>query len=92
MAECLERRTRAERDVPLRRTSRSPTVELSKVAEPLVQMDDVSHVTMQGLVVEMGAGEGIVINGGDHCLVAGCVVRRLGRRALPSAAATTTAC
>ncbi len=54
------------------------TIEISMVNEPLVRMDGVSHVTLDGLTFELGRGNGIVIDGGDHCLVTGCTLRRLG--------------
>ena len=54
------------------------TVELSTLEEPLVQLDSAAYVTLQGLAFELGAEDGVAIKGGDHCLVAGCLVRRLG--------------
>ena len=54
------------------------TVCISMLSSPLVVMQEVSHVTLQGLVLELGRTSGIVVNGGDHCLIAGCTVRRLG--------------
>ena len=51
---------------------------LSLTREPLIEANQVSYVNFQGLIVELGAGDGLVINGGEHCLVAGCLVRRLG--------------
>ena len=53
------------------------TVEFSLLATPFVQMDEVSHVTLEGLLFELGRTNAVVINGGDHCLVAGCVIRKL---------------
>lgn len=53
-------------------------VELSILKEPLIQMDGVSHVRLERLTFELGAGDGIVINDGEDCLVAGCELRRLG--------------
>jgi hypothetical protein len=53
------------------------TVQLSLLSSPLVQMDQTSHVTFEGLVLELGRTDGVVINGGDYCLVAGCVLRQL---------------
>jgi len=53
-------------------------VELSTVEVPFVEMADVSHVTLQGLVWESGCGDGIVLRGGQRCLLAGCTVRHFG--------------
>ncbi len=53
-------------------------VEVSVLAQPMVELDNVSHVALQGLVFELGRGDGIVVRGGQRCLLAGCTVRRLG--------------
>jgi tetratricopeptide (TPR) repeat protein len=54
------------------------TIEVSVLARPLVELENVSHVTLRGLVFELGRGDGIVVRGGQRCLLAGCTVRRLG--------------
>ncbi len=53
-------------------------VELSVADYPLVQLDNVSYTTLQGLTWELGGADGVVIRGGEHCIVAGCTVRRCG--------------
>ncbi len=53
------------------------TVELSLFAAPMVRMNDVAHVRFEGLTWELGSGDGIQINGGEDCLLAGCTVRHL---------------
>lgn len=53
-------------------------VELSMLSVPLVELAGVEHVRLQGLVCELGRADGIVIRGGQRCLVAGCEVRCLG--------------
>jgi len=53
-------------------------VELSVADYPFVQLDNVSYTTLQGFVWELGGADAVVIRGGDHCLVAGCTVRRCG--------------
>ena len=35
-------------------------------------------MSIEGLTLELGRRDGIVIRGGEHCLVAGCTLRRLG--------------
>ncbi len=57
-------------------------VRLSILEAPMVQMDEASHITLQGLTFETSRGDGIVINGGDHCLVAGCTVRDIAGTAV----------
>jgi hypothetical protein len=41
-------------------------------------MTDVSHVTIEGLVLELGRLDGVRISGGESCLVAACTIRQLG--------------
>ena len=53
-------------------------IRLSMLSDPFVTMRDVSWVRFEGLVFEYGRGDGLVIEGGDHCLLAGCTVRCLG--------------
>ena len=53
-------------------------VELSTVEFPLVEMKDVSHVTFEGFRWELGCVDAVHISGGDHCLLAGCTIRRFG--------------
>ena len=53
-------------------------VELSVVDTPFVQLDGVSHTAFEGFLWELGGADAVVIHGGDHCLVAGCTVRRCG--------------
>jgi len=53
-------------------------ISLSLLAAPLVQMTDVSHVRFEGLTWELGAGDAILVSGGERCLFAGCTVRRCG--------------
>jgi Right handed beta helix region len=53
-------------------------VELSVADYPFVQLDDVSHTSLQGFVWELGGVDAVVIRGGEHCLVTGCIARRCG--------------
>jgi hypothetical protein len=54
------------------------TVELSVADFPFVEMENVSHTTLQGLVWKLGGVDAVVIRGGEQCIVAGCTVRRCG--------------
>ena len=51
---------------------------LSLLAQPLLKMTAVSHVTFQGLTLEAARGNAIEINGGASNRVAGCVIRNIG--------------
>ena len=53
-------------------------VQLSMLSVPFVQMDDVSWVILEGLSFELGRFDGVVINGGEHCLAAACTICRSG--------------
>ena len=52
------------------------------VTRDLVRFQDVSHVTMRGLVIEAGRGSACVIHGGDHVRIVGCTLRNLGNWAV----------
>jgi len=53
-------------------------IELSLFESPMLKMKNVSHVRFQGIRWELGCGDAIHVNGGEHCLFAGCTVRRFG--------------
>ncbi len=50
---------------------------LAVLKDPIVRLRDASHVTVQGLVLEGGRGDGVHVRGGSHNTVAGCVIRDL---------------
>jgi hypothetical protein len=52
---------------------------LSLLSDPLIKLNDTSHVSFSGLVLEYGAGNGLEITDGTGVLVAGCEVRNLGQ-------------
>ena len=51
-------------------------VEISLTQTPFVEMKNVSHVAFEGLTWELGGTDAIRASGGEHCLLAGCTVRR----------------
>lgn len=53
-------------------------VELSLLAEPMMVLDNASHVTFEGLLWELGAADGIKVRGGTDCRFIGCTIRKLG--------------
>ncbi len=55
-----------------------PEILLSLLAEPLLKLTDVSHVTFRGLTLEATRGSAVQIHGGTSNLVAGCVIRNIG--------------
>ena len=48
----------------------------------LVSMRDVSHVTLQGFILECCRATAVVIRGGNRCRIASCVLRNIGNRAV----------
>lgn len=50
-------------------------IEFSRLPAPLLVTKDVSHVRFEGITWELGSADGILIEGGEQCLLAGCVVR-----------------
>jgi hypothetical protein len=53
-------------------------LQLSMLSEPFVEADGVSYLHLEHLTFELGRLDGIVVRNGEHCLIAGCTVRRLG--------------
>jgi hypothetical protein len=58
------------------------SVVVSELATPLVTLDGVAHVSLEGFTFEHGRGSGVVITGGENCQVAGSTFRELGGEAL----------
>jgi len=55
---------------------------LSVLDRPFVALEGVEHVVLLGLSFQDGRGNGIQVDGGSDCLVAGCTLRRLGGDAI----------
>ena len=53
-------------------------VRLSLLASPLIVVRDTSWLRLEGLTLELGETTGIQVQGGEHCLIAGCTIRNLG--------------
>lgn len=58
------------------------SVVVSVLSTPLVTLDDVAHLSLEGFTFEHGRGSGVVITGGQDNQVAGCTFRELGGEAL----------
>ena len=61
---------------------RKAQVELSVISVPMLKLKDVSHVRFEGLTWELGGADAIHIEGGGHCLLAGCTLRRFAGNAV----------
>jgi hypothetical protein len=51
---------------------------LSVFDAPFIELQDARHVILQGMTLQEGRSDGIHVTGGEECLVAGCMVRRMG--------------
>ena len=60
----------------------SARVVLSTLADPVVQMDNVSHVSLVGLFVEACVGNGIQVKGGSDNTITACRVRNTGQNGI----------
>ncbi len=54
----------------------SATVEIGLLAAPMVTMDQVTDVRLEGLTFDLARYNGLVIKGSSRCLIAGCTVSR----------------
>ena len=52
------------------------------VIRDLVRLQDVSHVTFRGLLVEAGRGSAFVVKGGDDVRIVACTLRNMGNWAV----------
>ncbi len=55
---------------------------LSQITSELVFLNNVSHLTFQGLIFEAGRGRAFQINGGENNLVHGCIIRNFASVAI----------
>ena len=68
--------------LPREPLSTSDDVLVSLLEEPLITMDSVSHVSIEGLTFETSRGSAIEMRAGSHNRVAGCTFRNLGKGAV----------
>ena len=54
----------------------------SVLGAPLIKMEGVSHLRLNGLALEAGRAGGIAITGGEHVMIAGCTLRNLAHPAI----------
>ncbi len=46
--------------------------------KPVVEMDQVSHLRLEGFEISDGRSHGVEIRGGENALIAGCTIRNVG--------------
>ena len=61
---------------PTGRMEKAVTVSL--LEQPLLALDNTSHIVLRGLIVECGRGIGISLEGGSQNRITGCVIRNMG--------------
>lgn len=49
---------------------------------PIIRVDGASNVTMRGLTLEYGRGNGIEVHGGESVKITGCTMRNLGNNGI----------
>ena len=71
---------RPDAATPSRQKGQASTPEtlLSLLAEPLLKLTDVSHVTFSGLTLEATRSSAVEIHGGASNRIAGCLIRNIG--------------
>ncbi len=55
---------------------------VSTLEEPLISLEDCSHLTLRGLTLEYSRGHGVQVSGGEEVLIADCAIRNLGNWAV----------
>jgi hypothetical protein len=51
---------------------------VSIIKAPIIALQDVSFVTLQGIIIEASRGMGIYMQGGEENLISDCVIRNIG--------------
>ncbi len=52
-------------------------IELGTLAEPMLVLEGVAHLRLEGLVFDLGRHDGLHLRDCQHCLIAGCTVQRM---------------
>lgn len=55
------------------------SVRLTLCRQPIIRANRSACLTIRDLIVENGCDAGIVMSGGQHCRVEGCLIRNMGR-------------
>jgi tetratricopeptide (TPR) repeat protein len=58
------------------------TIELSIFNEPFATLTDTSWVTLEGFTFDCGRADGVLVKGGEHCVVLGCTISRIAGTAV----------
>jgi hypothetical protein len=52
-------------------------IEIGMLAGPMLALDGVSHVRLEGMVFDLGRHDGLHVTDSQDCLIAGCTVQRM---------------
>ncbi|MHC4082412.1 MAG: right-handed parallel beta-helix repeat-containing protein [Planctomycetota bacterium] len=55
---------------------------ISTLAEPMIHLEGVSHVRLEGITFQFARGDAVVIKGGARITISDCTLRNLGNRAI----------
>ncbi|MHC4106996.1 MAG: right-handed parallel beta-helix repeat-containing protein [Planctomycetota bacterium] len=55
---------------------------ISTLAEPMIRLDDVRHVRLEGITFQFSRGDAVVIEDGAQITISDCTLRNLGNRAI----------
>lgn len=58
------------------------SLEVTSIGEAMVQIRDCSGVTLKNLIIQGGRADGVLVTGGDNCVLDGCTLRNLGHLAV----------
>ncbi|MCK5803056.1 MAG: right-handed parallel beta-helix repeat-containing protein, partial [Lentisphaeria bacterium] len=56
---------------------RQATIEIGTISTPMITMDGVSNLRLEGLVFDLARANGIVVTNSRDCLIAACIVSRM---------------
>ena len=57
-------------------------------SDGILQAEELSHVTFQGIVMEVCRATAVSVKGGTECRVVGCTIRNVGHRAVSASGGT----
>lgn len=58
------------------------SISVSMIEEPLISLEGTAFLTFSNLTLEQGRSGGVIIKGGSHNLLGGCVLKNLGGEAV----------
>jgi hypothetical protein len=53
-------------------------IAVSVLEEPIIALEEASNIKLENLIIEIGRGIGVYVEGGENNCIEGCIVRNLG--------------